>query len=157
MQESSLAVKEIQKTHTVRNGEKISTIARKYGVTVSDLKSWNYIGKKGIRAGKKLIVYVRQTVPTSNPNTEVKSDAPKDPQTNVASKTDSAVDSEGKQKLADNSGSSKYQYHKVENGETLYKLSKKYGISVKELSDMYNLNNTSQLQRGQRLKIKQSS
>ena len=53
-------------THTLqemkRKGEKISTIARKYGVTVADLKSWNSIGKKGIKAGKRLVVYVRQEV-----------------------------------------------------------------------------------------------
>ncbi len=35
--ENTVAVKEVQKTHTVRNGEKLSTIARKYGVTVADL------------------------------------------------------------------------------------------------------------------------
>jgi membrane-bound lytic murein transglycosylase D len=153
---NSVAVKEIQKTHTVRNGEKISTIARKYGVTVADIRSWNYIGKKGIRAGKKLIVYVKQNVPSSNP-IEVKTDTPKDPQTNVASKTDSTLDVNGKKKLADNSIESKIQYHKVEKGETLYRLSKKFGISVQDIADLNNLNKNAQLQRGQRLKIKQKS
>jgi membrane-bound lytic murein transglycosylase D len=154
--ENSVAVKEIQKTHTVRNGEKISTIARKYGVTVADLKSWNYIGKKGIKAGKKLIVYVKQNVPSSNP-VDVKTDTPKDPQTNIASKTDSTLDGNGKKKLADNSIDSKIQYHKVEKGETLYRLSKKFGISVQDIADLNNLNKNAQLQRGQRLKIKQKS
>jgi membrane-bound lytic murein transglycosylase D len=154
--ENSVAVKEIQKTHTVRNGEKISTIARKYGVTVSDLKSWNYIGKKGIKAGKKLIVYVKQNVPSSNP-VDVKTDTPKDPQINIASKTDSTLDGNGKKKLADNSIDSKIQYHKVEKGETLYRLSKKFGISVQDIADLNNLNKNAQLQRGQRLKIKQKS
>jgi LysM repeat protein len=78
-----MAVKEVQKTHTVRNGEKLSTIARKYGVTVADLRSWNYIGKKGIRTGKKLIVYVKQDVAVPAANV-AKTDAPKEPQTNVA-------------------------------------------------------------------------
>jgi membrane-bound lytic murein transglycosylase D len=154
--ENSVAVKEIQKTHTVRNGEKISTIARKYGVTVADIRSWNYIGKKGIRAGKKLIVYVKQNVPSSNP-IEVKTDTPKDPQINIASKTDSTLDVNGKKKLADNSIESKIQYHKVEKGETLYRLSKKFGISVQDIADLNNLNKNAQLQRGQRLKIKQKS
>ena len=154
--ENSLAVKEIQKTHTVRNGEKLSTIARKYGVTVADLKSWNYIGKKGIRSGKKLIVYVKQNIPSSNP-IEVKTDTPKDPQTNVASKTDTTIDADGRKKLADNSTDSKFHYHKVEKGETLYRLSKKFGVSVQDIAELNNLNRNSQLQRGQKLKIKQKS
>lgn len=157
IQESAIAVKEIQKTHTVKNGEKISAIARKYGVTVADLKSWNYIGKKGLRSGKKLIVYVKQNVPVVTPfANDSKSDAPKDAPSNLASKTDTSIHSDGKQKLADNSSSNaKYKYHKVEKGETLYRLSKKFGISVKELSKMNDLNQNAQLQRGQRVKVKQ--
>jgi len=152
--ESSLAVKEVQKTHTVRGGEKLSTIARKYGVTVADLKSWNYIGKKGIRPGKKLIVYVKQEVSVPN-NNVAKSDTPKNPQTNIAEKSDSA--STNKVKLADNSASSgktKYQYHQVKSGETLFGISKKYGISVSELTEINNFGKKKQLQKGQKLKIK---
>ena len=152
--ENSVAIKEIQKTHTVRNGEKLSAIARKYGVTVADIKSWNYIGKKGVRAGKKLIVYIRQEVPIQV-NTATKSDAPKDPQTNVAStnKVDTTVEAK---KLADNSvESGKYKFHKVEKGETLYRLSKKYGVSIDDLTELNNLEKNAQLLRGQRIKVKQ--
>jgi membrane-bound lytic murein transglycosylase D len=152
--ENSVAIKEIQKTHTVRNGEKLSAIARKYGVTVADIKSWNYIGKKGVKTGKKLIVYIRQEVPTQTTQ-PAKSDAPKDPQTNVAStnKVDTTVEAK---KLADNSvESGKYKFHKVEKGETLYRLSKKYGISVEDLTELNNLQKNAQLLRGQRIKVKQ--
>lgn len=145
-------VKEVQKTHVVRNGEKLSTIARKYGVTVADLKSWNYIGKKGVRAGKKLIVYVKQDVPT--PKTNTKSDAPKEPQTNIAdnSKVDSVSNTK---KLADNSEvKAKYKYHEVKRGETLFGISKKYGMSVQELTEMNKLGKNAQLLRGQKIKIK---
>lgn len=153
--ENSIAVKEIQKTHTVRSGEKISSIARKYGVTVADIKSWNYIGKKGIRAGKKLIVYVRQDVPTQPTKQSTKSDAPKEPPTNLASinKVDTTVETK---KLADNSvESGKFKYHKVAKGETLYRLAKAYNISVADLIELNNLQKNAQLQRGQRIKVKQ--
>lgn len=145
--ESSLAVKEVQKTHTVRNGEKLSTIARKYGVTVADLKSWNYIGKKGIRAGKKLVVYVKQDVasPVSN---VAKSDAPKDPQTNVAVKANPDYTT----KLADNS-TSDVKIHKVKKGETLYGISKKYGISIDKLIEINGLKKNPQLLLGQKIKL----
>jgi membrane-bound lytic murein transglycosylase D len=145
--ESTVAVKEVQKTHTVRNGEKLSTIARKYGVTIADLKSWNYIGKKGIRTGKKLIVYVKQDVITQP---EVaKSDAPKEPKTNVAanSKTDTTI------KLAEKNTSNKLKVHKVRKGETLYGISKKYGISVSKLIQLNGLKKNPHLLLGQKIKL----
>ena len=144
--ENAMAVKEVQKTHTVRNGEKLSTIARKYGVTVADLKSWNYIGKKGVKAGKKLIVYVKQDVPQPAVAT-LKSDAPKEPQTNVASTTPATE----KQKLADNSATP--TYHQVKKGETLYGISKKYGISVDKLIEINGLKKNPQLLLGQKIKL----
>lgn len=146
--ENAVAVKEVQKTHTVRNGEKLSTIARKYGVTVADLKSWNYIGKKGIKAGKKLVVYVKQEVTTPN-NNVAKTDAPKEPQTNVAS-TNTSADST--KKLADNS-SSTIKVHKVKKGETLYGISKKYGISMDKLIEINGLKKNPQLLLGQKIKL----
>jgi len=145
--DNAVAVKDVQKTHTVRNGEKLSTIARKYGVTVADIKSWNYIGKKGIKAGKKLVVYVKQEVATPNANV-AKTDAPKEPQTNVAIKTspDSTT------KLADNSSSS-IKTHKVKKGETLYGISKKYGISMDKLIEINGLKKNPQLLLGQKIKL----
>jgi membrane-bound lytic murein transglycosylase D len=45
-----------QKTHVVRSGESLGVIARKYGVSVSDLKQWNGLRSDMIRAGQKLVV-----------------------------------------------------------------------------------------------------
>lgn len=145
--ETSIAVKEVQKTHTVKNGEKLSTIARKYGITVADLRSWNYIGSHGIKAGKKLVIYVKQG---SAAPAAVKSDAPKAPQTNIAAKAkiDTTV------KLADNSASTEaVKVHKVKKGETLYGISKKYGISLDKLIEINNLKKNPQLQLGQKIKL----
>jgi len=143
--ENSVAVKEVQKTHTVRNGEKLSTIARKYGVTVADLKSWNYIGKKGIKSGKKLIVYVKQEV--ANPNV-AKTDTPKEPQTNIAVKTNP----DSTTKLADNK-SNAVKIHKVKKGETLYGISKKYNIGIEKLIEINGFKKNPQLLLGQKIKL----
>lgn len=43
--------------HKIRNGETLSTIARKYGVTVNQLKSWNGMSNTKINAGKSLKIY----------------------------------------------------------------------------------------------------
>jgi membrane-bound lytic murein transglycosylase D len=42
--------------HLVKKGEYLSSIAKKYHVSVADLKRWNYIGKKGVRPGKTLVI-----------------------------------------------------------------------------------------------------
>ena len=45
-----------QRTHTVRSGESLGVIARRYGVSVNDLKRWNGLRSDMIRAGQKLVV-----------------------------------------------------------------------------------------------------
>lgn len=42
--------------HTVQNGETITDIARKYGITVKDVVKWNELTTMTIKAGMKLIV-----------------------------------------------------------------------------------------------------
>ena len=42
------------KTHTVKKGENLSSIARKYGCTVNDLKKWNNLKGNNVVVGKKL-------------------------------------------------------------------------------------------------------
>jgi LysM repeat protein len=44
------------KTHVVKSGESISTIARKYGVTVADLKKWNKLPSNKLKRGQRLKV-----------------------------------------------------------------------------------------------------
>ena len=45
--------------HKIRSGESLSTIARRYRVTVIDLKRWNNLRSNNIVAGKTLKVYPR--------------------------------------------------------------------------------------------------
>ncbi len=137
-------VAEVKRTHTVRSGEKLSTIARKYGVTIAELKSWNYIGKKGLRPGKKLVVYVRTTKP--------KPQAAASEQKNEAAATTETKST----LLAENNNAvsaSTYVYHKVKSGESLYSLSKKYGVSAASIKELNALKKP-ELRIGQSLKIK---
>jgi membrane-bound lytic murein transglycosylase D len=45
-----------QVEHIVARGEYLSSIAKKYKVSVSEIKRWNYLGKKGVRPGKTLLI-----------------------------------------------------------------------------------------------------
>jgi D-alanyl-D-alanine endopeptidase (penicillin-binding protein 7) len=44
-------------THTVRRGETLYSIARRYGTSVASLKAWNGLQGNSIRVGKRLTVY----------------------------------------------------------------------------------------------------
>ncbi|EJX00254.1 membrane-bound lytic murein transglycosylase D precursor [gut metagenome] len=43
--------------HRIRNGENLSNIARKYGVTVKQIQRWNGMNSTRISAGKRLKIY----------------------------------------------------------------------------------------------------
>jgi membrane-bound lytic murein transglycosylase D len=45
------------RTHTVRSGESLGVIARRYGISVTELKRWNGLRSDMIRAGQKLVVH----------------------------------------------------------------------------------------------------
>ena len=44
-------------THTVRRGETLYSIARRYGTSVASLKAWNGLQGNSIRVGRRLTVY----------------------------------------------------------------------------------------------------
>ncbi len=135
---------EVKRVHTVRGGEKLSAIARKYSVTVDDLKMWNYIGKKGIRAGKKLTVYVKQQKSIPATKLEIKTEQ------NLAS----TIDPENKQ-LAENGNSQDrgYIYHTVKKGESLYGLAYKYNVTTTDIMELNGLSEKT-LHCGQSIKVK---
>jgi membrane-bound lytic murein transglycosylase D len=46
----------VKRFHTVRSGESLGVIAKRYGVSVTELKRWNGLRSDMIRAGQKLVV-----------------------------------------------------------------------------------------------------
>jgi membrane-bound lytic murein transglycosylase D len=138
-------IAEVKRTHTVRSGEKLSNIARKYGVTVADLKTWNYVGKRGLRPGKKLVVYVR-VQKTEQKKLEVnEQNLPSTSQTN------------DQKQLAENiSPKTNNVYHKVKKGESLFGIAKKYGVNHKDIKELNGLKSNN-LKFGQLLKISEKN
>ncbi|MBI4888230.1 MAG: serine hydrolase [Acidobacteria bacterium] len=45
-------------THTVRRGETLSAVARRYGASLASVKAWNGLQSNAIQAGTRLTVYV---------------------------------------------------------------------------------------------------
>ena len=136
---------EVKRTHVVKSGEKLSSIARKYGVTVADLKSWNYVGKHGLRPGKKLVVYVREQTPVKQVKLDIK------PEQSLAAVTTSESDNG---QLAENGIIKKeFIFHKVKKGESLFGIAKKYKVKAEDIRELNDIHGNA-LQYGQLLKIK---
>jgi membrane-bound lytic murein transglycosylase D len=71
--------KKVKKTHTVKRGENISSIANRYNMTTAELKKSNRLKSTKLKAGQRLTVY-----------TTVKTKVPVKVPSNVASKKDSS-------------------------------------------------------------------
>jgi len=143
-QEQQYEVADVKRIHTVKYGEKLSTISRKYGVSVDELRTWNSIGKKGIKPGRKLVVYVREKKSVPAAPVSVNSAS------NLASNGDTV-----KKQLAENSVilDASFVYHKVQKGETLYSLALKYNVESQTIINLNSLQDKT-LSIGQLLKIK---
>ncbi len=93
--------------HPVRKGETIYSIARTYGITTSDLARENPSVTEGLKEGQSLRIPARLVSTTSMPEVSQVKQKPKD--------------------------DSRFLYHKLQPGETIYFLSKKYSVSENEI------------------------
>ncbi len=57
----------VRKNHTVGRGENLRDIAKKYGVSATDIKRWNKMRSGKVKAGQKLIIEVLEKDPSDAP------------------------------------------------------------------------------------------
>ena len=115
--------------HVVKKGESLGSIARKYHVTVSNIKNWNRLKRETIHVGQKLKIY-RSGAPMAQ-----------------VGKSTNKSNSGGKQ------AAPTVKTHTVKKGETLSSISRKYGCTVNDLKKWNNLKSNT-VKVGQKLKIK---
>jgi len=115
--------------YLVKKGDTLYSIAKRYEVSIEELKKINNLQDESISIGQILKIptnkefYYSQSLNTSE---------------NLFSQ-----------------GNKPISYHKVAKGETLYSISKKYGIPIQELKKINNLKST-KLKVGQTIKIYQN-
>ena len=146
--------------HKVKRGESILAIARKYKVSVSDIKSWNNLHSSRLPKGK-IIEIIREKKPTINiRNSEslalhAKSKAVDT--TKVASDTTAVATNVAQEKTTKTKsfGSLRnFSYHTVRSGDTLWSIANRYpGISVKDLMSVNRLRRQNAIQVGMKIKI----
>ncbi len=112
------------KKHTVATGEGLYGIAKKYGVTMKEIRKWNNLADDDVlRVGQVLIV-------SSGKNTSAK----KTTENNTLT-------------------SSKKVIHEVKEDEYPYGIAKKYNVKLTEFQEWNNLTKDSKLVIGQKLEI----
>ncbi len=124
----------VVKTHTVRRGETLKTIARKYGVTVESIRNANNLRSSKVKRGTVLTI-----------NTYVKrSEAPDTARSNAAATpdgTDSVRDAQTKAPAAKaakpqaqaKAAKTKTKTYTVRSGDSLDKIARRHGVTVKAL------------------------
>ena len=150
--------------YTVKSGDSLWSISRKFGVSVNELKKVNNLSSNLLSIGQNLIIPGKKADISSNEYVVKKGDT----LYGIANKYNVSVDNLKSYnnlstdslsigqiiKIPDNKVSG--NEYVVKSGDSLYSISKKYGISVDELMSVNNLKSTV-LSVGQLLKIPNNS
>jgi len=150
--------------YTVKSGDSLWSISRKFGVTVNELKKVNNLSSNLLSIGQNLIIPGKKNNTSSNEYVVKKGDT----LYGIANKYNVSVDNlksynnlstdslsiGQKIKIPDSKVNS--NEYVVKSGDSLYSISRKYGVSVDELMSVNNLKSTV-LSVGQVLKIPNSS
>ncbi len=126
-------------THTVRPGETLFRISSQYDVTIEQLREWNDLPDNVIQAGQVLIVGSDARSSTQDRDARTRAETPRD--TRDDSRQATPVNGQ-------------IITHTVEPGETLFRISQIYDVSVDEIRQWNNLRDNI-ISIGQELEIHQ--
>ena len=162
--------------HIVRSGENLGSIAKKYHISVNQLKTWNNLKSTMIHPGQKLIVYssgapmaqsgnskpvTRSTeqsihIVKSGENLSVIAKKYKCTVTDLKewnNLKNTTLKIGQKLKVYPPAEKNNKIVHTVKSGDNLWDISKKYGVSVEQIMRLNNLDKKTILKIGQKLKI----
>jgi len=150
--------------YTVRRGDALSEIARKYGVSVADIKRWNNLSGNTIRVGQELVLYLSEPV---TPERVVYTVRRGDTLSEIAKRfgvsvtaikrwnnlDDNTIQIGQRLTIYPEAGDTKgYTIYHVRPGDTLVEIAQRFGVSVGDLKQWNGLR-SSRIYPGQRLKI----
>ncbi|MFO8029878.1 MAG: LysM peptidoglycan-binding domain-containing protein [Cyclonatronaceae bacterium] len=142
--------------HTVEAGQTLFRISQIYGVSVEQIRRWNDLPDNLISIGQELEIRRREVTDTNAPDSpaSIESRTPVDPPSTDDSPAPSdAPAADEKNEFADPDAPSHYE---VRPGDTLYRIASLFNMTVQELMDINNLENTL-IEVGQQLRIRSRS
>jgi len=153
--------------YTIKKGDNLHDIARKYHVTVREIESLNKVNAKNLKPGSKITIPVEKNKPSKTAKkdsrkektataTSVKS-VPEDVKAETAAETRPSkhenTERETIQPVKTAADSSKY--HVVRKGDTLGAIARKYHVSESDVKGLNNLH-SAKLKTGRKLLVKVS-
>jgi membrane-bound lytic murein transglycosylase D len=124
---ASPALSAAKSTYRVRRGDTLWDISREFDVRLSDLKTWNGLGRRGaIHAGQRLVLQ-----PDTDPSVRVR----------TADLTSDTTPSVKPKRLT----------YRVKRGDTLWSLSRNFNVRISDIRTWNGLGRTSAIRSGQRL------
>ncbi len=111
-------------THTVRPGETLFSISRQYDVSIEQLRAWNELPENVIQVGQVLVVGSDAQPAAQDRDAQPRPEAPRD------ARSDSRQDTHTNGRTIT---------HTVEPGQTLFRISQIYDVSVDEIKQWNNL------------------
>ena len=136
-------------THVVQAGESLWSISQKYGIRLAALKSKNRIRKDAdLRPGMVLNLQESRKRGEEIPVIVPQTPASAAPTLNQPAATPSTVE-----ELSAQTHESRPSFHTVSPGETLFSISKKYGLTVAQLKELNGIGEQNLITVGQKLRI----
>jgi membrane-bound lytic murein transglycosylase D len=161
-------------THTVRSGESLSTIAKRFGTSVASLRRWNGLTGSLIKPGQKLTVGNQPTrLVTTNRRVTTTDDRGRathqvrggESLWSIARQYDVRIDDlrtwnalpgsliKPGQQLYVSGADEAVSIYKVVRGDTLYSIARKFGLDANDIARQNNMSLTSTLLTGMELRI----
>jgi len=170
----SNSVTKLPSYYTVRKGDGILTIAKKYNCSIAEIKSWNKLKSNRIEPGKKLIIYSDNSLATvvSKPKT-IYTTLAYDSSSQVIGNLDFSDNNQGitdsiphttenlnsiakteTKVLQTEVFKTKELFHVVQKGDTLWNIANRYnGLTVEDLKKANQIADNKSLKLGTKLKI----
>ncbi|HET6225304.1 MAG TPA: LysM peptidoglycan-binding domain-containing protein [Bacteroidia bacterium] len=140
--------------HRVKKGEKLSSIANRYGCTLAQLKQWNNIKGSAVPAGKKLNIYSVPTVETATKSTVSGTDRNEETKNSVKQNESESSKTVAETKPAETVKPAEgYKFYTIQKGDTLYKIAKKQKTTIEEIKRLNNFSTKYMLIPGKKIKV----
>lgn len=135
-------------TYRVKKGDTLSKVASRYGVSSTQIKSWNSLSSNKLNVGRRLKIY-RMVAPTAEStifNTELASNT-----SNIEGKY-TGIPIEGSTTTVEKQSKTTTTYYKVRKGDTWNKIAQRNNVTISDIKKWNNIRNNS-LIAGKTLKI----
>jgi membrane-bound lytic murein transglycosylase D len=149
--------------HKIRKNENWGSIAKRYGVSVKELKSWNKKAskRKYLRIGDLLTIHKKEAYRKETKTEESQTPSSFNTETPIVSSENEAINTQtSAEEIKENiTGKKPEQHrvnHKVRKGDTVAKIAQKYGVTIDQICKLNNMTRkqAARISIGQVLRVK---